>query len=282
VRGHQFYGNRYGAREYSLQAILAAAEPLRPFCRCGCGEQLEIPPFLLTKGKGIQSIQSYWARHPYRKAHGVWEQRTQNYCGQLETLSPELLGLIYGTLLGDGSISYPNQHSRFPRLAWTHSITQQFWLEHKATRLYALRPRLRLAQNRGYGQFSTCCSTACHPDLVEVFNIVKPTATRKQVNQRWLEHISPEGMAWWFMDDGSRTVLPSGSSTIRFHTEGYSHAENQLLAAWLTNRGFDAKVYTVTPAGRRRYWYLALSTRATAQWLEQMQPFAAPSMAYKF
>lgn len=59
VSGHQFKGNTYGQKPYSLDDIFAQAKPLRPCCQCGCGEKLVIPEFLQQKGKGIGSIQSY-------------------------------------------------------------------------------------------------------------------------------------------------------------------------------------------------------------------------------
>lgn len=149
ARGHQFYGNTWGQKPYNLDTILQQAETHRPNCACGCGEKLDIPPYLQTKGKGIKSIQNYWNKHPYKKGHGLWDTRTQNYLQQAQTLDPDTLGLIYGTLLGDGSITYPNKHSRYPRLAWTHGEKQQQWLEYKASRLPQLEPKLRLQPNRG-------------------------------------------------------------------------------------------------------------------------------------
>ena len=54
VRGHQFKGNKFGAKPYSLSVILEAVEPHRPLCKCGCGERLEVPAYMRKKGYGVQ------------------------------------------------------------------------------------------------------------------------------------------------------------------------------------------------------------------------------------
>lgn len=283
VRGHQFRGNTYGQKPYNLESILEHAEPLRPICKCGCGEKLAIPDFLQQKGKGLKSIQSYWSRHPYKKGHGLWDIRTKHFCNQFNPLKPDILGCIYGTLLGDGSITYPNKHSRFPRLAWTHGEQQQLWMEYKASKLADLRPKIYTAANSGYGDRSICCRTVCHPDLVTVFACVKGKAGQKTVSMAWLSQITLEGLAWWYLDDGSLSLSPQGSPQIQFHTEGYSKDENYLIAEWLTNLGYTAKVRSYTRVRtNKQYNYIALGADAARNFLADIRQFSIPAMEYKF
>lgn len=283
VRGHQFKGNTHGQKSYSAEHMAEQAEPLRPLCQCGCGERLEIPAFLLQKGRGLKSIQSYWQRHPYKKSHGLWEKRTEQIVSQSERLSPEVLGLVYGTLLGDGSIVYSNSHSRFPRLGWTHGQQQQAWMEYKAARLSCLRTQCYSTTNAGYGKVSICGRTACHPDLAEVFHRVRGASGNKTVTQDWLSCITPEGLAWWYLDDGSLSLSPQGSPRIQFHTEGYSIEENHLIADWLTGLGYaaTARSYTRTRSAKR-YSYISLGAKSTRKLLADLQHFSIPAMGYKF
>jgi hypothetical protein len=197
-------------------------------------------------------------------------------------LSPEDLGLIYGTLLGDASITYPNAHSRFPRLAWVHSSKQQEWSKYKASRLTILNPKLWAARNLGYGQKASFCNTRCHPQLTQVFDIVKPERGVKQVRREWLEQITPEGLAWWYMDDGSLHFSSGGSPSIQLHTEGFTFEENKLLAAWLNELGYAAKHARYTRDGGKQFSYLSLGAAAAGKWLSKLKPFAIPAMAYKF
>nr|WP_242026625.1 hypothetical protein [Phormidium tenue] len=235
------------------------------------------------KGKGLKSIQSYWEKHPYRKGHGLWDLRTEHLNEQLKPLSAETLGLIYGTLLGDRSIISPNKYSRFPRLAWTHGEQQRAWMEYKASRLSNLQPSLYSTANAGYGATSICCRTVCHPELVQAFNLVRSDGGWKVVSCDWLSQISPEGLAWWYMDDGSLSLSPQGSPQIQFHTEGYTTAENQLIAEWLTDLGYSAKVRSYTKAfSGKRYDYIATGAKAARSWLVDLQKFSIPEMDYKF
>ena len=194
--GHQFKGTAYGRKEYNLDAILDQTEVFRPLCACECGDKLDVPAFLQKKGAGIITIKSYWQEHPYRKGHGIWDHRTAQFIANSEGLDTETLGLIYGTLLGDGAITYPNPHSRFPRLSWTHGVKQQDWMAYKSSRLSALRPTTRIVSNAGYGDSSVCCQTFCHPSLKPVSDVIKPTRDRKIVSEAWLRQITPEGLAW--------------------------------------------------------------------------------------
>ena len=282
-RGHQFKGNTSGQKPYSLETILSAVEPLRPLCACGCGERLRVPQFMQQKGHGVKGILSYWQRHPYSRGHGIWEKRTENFVDSFGSLSTASLGLVYGTLLGDCAITFPNAHSRFPRLAWTHSRTQQAWSEYKASRLPELRPSVRDVDNSGYGESSSVGCTACHPELLEIFQVVNPDRQGKRVSADWLKRITPEGIAWWYMDDGSLSLTPRGSPSIQLHTEGFGLEENQLIASWLSALGYSAKASTyVRSKTGRSYHYISMGAVAAGKFLADFKPFAIPSMAYKF
>ena len=283
VQGHQFKGNKFGQKSYDFSSILQQTEPLRPFCACGCGEKLAVPQFMQQKGFGLQKIQTHWSKHPYQKGHGTWDRRTKKFTEEAEELSSEKLGLIYGTLLGDGSISFPNQHSRFPRLAWTHAEKQSEWMEYKADRLSELKPKLQNRENKGYGNRSIGCYSICHPQLGDVFKTVKPDGKNKTISLNWLEKVALEGIAWWYLDDGSLSLSPQGSPSIQFHTEGYSADENQILADWLTQMGYLASVKSYTRTNNQQtYFYLSLRAKSTRKFLSDFQSYSISAMDYKF
>ncbi len=283
VRGHQFKGNKFGAKPYDLARILAQAEPLRPHCRCGCGEKLAVPPNKQRKGVGLVGIQSHWERHPYLRYHGTWGTRTQNLIQKLGSIPDTEYGLLYGTLLGDAAIIYPNKRSRFPRIAWTHGQIQQSWSEYKAQRLASLRIKCRITENRGYGTMSAVGRSVCHPDLVAVYDVVRPDRQAKCVTAAWLERITPEGLAWWYMDDGSLSHTPAGTPQIQLHTEGFSQLENQFLADWLTGLGYPTKARRFHRASHNKdFDYLSMGADTSRKWLADLRQYAIPSMDYKF
>lgn len=270
----------------SIPERIAELEASRPLCACGCGKLLDIPTHFFTRSHPVnaQTVQKHWQKHPYRQGHGIWNTRTESYLEAFETLDAECLGLIYGTLLGDSSITYPNSHSRFPRLTFIHSEQQKEWLEHKAQRLAQLHPTTWSAPNMGYSSGKTAfyCRTACHPQLREVCAVVKPEPSgKKTVTQDWLNQVTSEGLAWWYMDDGSLSITRTNSPSIRLHTQGFSIEENQLLVAWLNDWGYAAKLHYARKA-EKRYPYIYMGARATRQWLSDLKAFSIPAMAYKF
>jgi hypothetical protein len=97
----------------------------------------------------------------------------------------------------------------------------------------------------------------------------------------WLEQITPEGLAWWYMDDGALMLTPEGSPTIHLSTEGYSLAENQLIASWLRSIGYAAKVQFYA-RGTKTYNYIGMGANASRKWLSELQQYSIPSMEYKF
>ncbi|MFM7369684.1 MAG: hypothetical protein ACKO2Z_18230, partial [Sphaerospermopsis kisseleviana] len=149
--------------------------------------------------------------------------------------------------------------------------------------LTELRPKLRVTKNQGYGNISVTCNTGCHPQLKEVFDIVKPSRDKKIVSMEWLNKITPEGLAWWFCDDGSLSLSPEGSPQIQLHTEGFSAAENQLIATWLTNMGYpvSTKFYTRKSTGKQ-YNYIWMGASTSRKWLADLKRYSIPAMDYKF
>ena len=265
----------------SVADKISVLEPLRPLCACGCGRKLEIPAYLLNHGASVKRILDHWSEHPNYHRHGGKLAAIRNRHDALEPLSSETLGRIYGTLLGDGSICYPHANSLSPRVSWTHGIDQEDWLRHKCQLIPELVPKIEIAPNKGYGETSIRARTLCHPNLREVYTVVRPDSDRKRVTSDWLNRISEEGLAWWYMDDGSLNHTSSGAPSITLHTEGYSKAENQLLQQWLESLGYSASIWRIQKQGKI-YHALGLTTISSRKWVEFLCQYAIPAMAYKF
>ncbi|BAS58336.1 hypothetical protein LBWT_43000 [Leptolyngbya boryana IAM M-101] len=112
--------------------------------------------------------------------------------------------------------------------------------------------------------------------------MVKPEPSgKKTVTQDWLNQVTSEGLAWWYMDDGSLSITSTNSPSIRLHTQRFSIEENQLLVAWLNDWGYAAKLHYARKA-EKRYPYIYMGARATRQWISDLKAFSIPAMAYKF
>jgi len=247
-----------------------------PKCACGCGGPLAVPRYIIRRGGTLNSIRSCWIRHPYIQGHGSRLSKLRKHEASCKVIPRDQIGLIYGTLLGDSSIGYPNKESTSPRLASTHGINQADWANYKASRLASLGCKTKEAINQGYGERSIRTASRCHPGLREVYSTVYSGAT-KTVCADWLMEISEEGIAWWYMDDGSLQVQQCGSRSIRLHTEGYTLREVTLISKWLRSLGFRAFL-----SSQNGYWYLRLRKADADKWIARFQQFAPPCMEYKF
>ena len=196
----------------------------------------------------------------------------------LTPLSKEELGRIYGTLLGDSCISYADFTSKTPRITMTHGLIQKEYVKFKHNNLPNLRGKISTRINQGFGDFSSVYVSTSHKDLIEVLNVVKNKQNKKMITTTWLNKISEEGLAWWYMDDGSLNF--SGNSPIvSLHTEGFSEIENIKLCEWLNNLGYKAKIEF---SKKKKLYLLKLNVSSSKDWVNNLSKFMCKKLEYKF
>jgi len=125
-----------------------------------------------------------------------------------------------------------------------------------------------LLPNPGYGTVSVRGTSASVRALLEPYSVAYRDG-KKRVSVEWLDGLSPLGLAWWFMDDGSKN-----SKGVHFHTEGYSEDECALIVEWFRQQGFRADKYS-----SRDYWFVRLHDGADIT--ETVEPYIIPEMRYK-
>jgi hypothetical protein len=77
--------------------------------------------------------------------------------------------------------------------------------------------------------------------LMKIASIV--CVGKKKVNPKWVNMLTLEGIAYWFMDDGSSSWRVKGkSSFVRFSTQSYNRHEVGLLIGKLRSYGLDARL----------------------------------------
>lgn len=231
-------------------------------CGCGCGAVLERNAREMQMGR----VPHFVRGHGYKSKVRLFE------------LTPQELSIIYGGLLGDMSIGRPHPRSR-PRLTMNHCLAQKEYVEDKIRLLQRLHWRTEERVSGGYkkGGLMFCGRSSCLEVLESVFEIVRPDGGPKKISAQWLEQIDDQGLAVWFMDDGSIGCYQDKLSTASLHTEGFSYADNLLLVDWLYSRGFKG----VRVAKAKKYHYIYFPNDAAHQFCHRMAPYMHPSMAYK-
>jgi hypothetical protein len=94
--------------------------------------------------------------------------------------------------------------------------------------------------------------------------------------------LKPEGLAYWFMDDGSSSYAnnPGKSVCVTVSTMCFSHEENCVITSRLGEFGIDANV---VKASRGTRWQISMPVRSGQAFLRLIKPFVEriPSMTYK-
>lgn len=178
-------------------------------------------------------------------------------------------------MLGDSHLCVANKN---PRLDSKHGWVQHAYNCHKYQVLSAfVRTPPRKVKNGGYGEWSSFWATLTSPALWPIAYLCLRD-DKKRVTQPWLDRLTWEGIAWWYMDDGSLS-----GRTATFHTEGFTQEEVELLAQELCSRGLEATVLPRQSRHGSSKWYhiIALSVEATYLLAGRIAQYVLPEMAYK-
>jgi len=90
-------------------------------------------------------------------------------------------------------------------------------------------------------------------------------------------HLSPLGLAVWFMDDGSL----NSTCNYRFHTQGFTEKDNIKLQNIL-KANFDLNVKVCEyERNNTKYYYLSLNKRNATNMTEIIKPYVVDCMKYK-
>ena len=171
-----------------------------------------------------------------------------NYQSQKRTAS-EVRGAIYGTLLGDSTITNRNEFS-------CEQISENL-IKYKGAILEGIAPDLQVYyhnRNRGNSQIidgkeynrkpTFVVQTNKHNYFSSFRNKLYATGT-KQVNMSILEKLTPEGIALWFMDDGYLDYKKSSNTrNLRICTDSFDEISINNIVRYF-NDVFDiqAKAY---------------------------------------
>ena len=144
------------------------------------------------------------------------------------------------------------------------------------------RIKAEVRENGGYGDFTVRFHTRVSPMLMPFHRLCRtPDATRpgkwkKTVTQEWVNQLTWESVAWWYMDDGCKQ-----NRSAMFNTQSFSKEEVDLLAGWFTKRGLEAEAKLTRKGRGKIYWILRISTASSERLAKKVRPFILPEMLYK-
>jgi transposase-like protein len=182
---------------------------------------------------------------------------------------------VLGTLLGDSSIG-----KRY--LTMVHCEAQEEYLRYKNDLLGG--PKVKIGRQRPgsysagskYFRIDYCNKIGLDPIRKIVFGV----NGKKRVTEKWLSNLDAEGVAYWFMDDGSSSWTKSGKPTCSIATYGFDLKENLLLIEKLKSMGVDARLH------KSQFgfgWKIGVPVSGSQYFLRLVEPTISkiPCMRYK-
>jgi len=191
--------------------------------------------------------------------------------------------IILGSLLGDGSIRYIKRllQGLGTGVKMMQSRKRLDYLDFKK-KLMSHHITFETIQKSGWNKepmhtIGTECSTAI-TDIIRDLNIVNKSG-KKVVSKKWLESLTPIGIAIWYCDDGSYSNRHGDKVTLSTH--GFSKKENEIIIDYFrVTWGIEFIIVPQTKSGKKLY-SLRANKDSSIKLLHLISDYIPPCMLYK-
>lgn len=191
-------------------------------------------------------------------------------------LTPRQREIIVGLLLGDGCLERTGKGSTY-RLKVEQSAKHKPYVDHlyeEFRQWVQTPPRKRVLKTNGGQEGNWTFQTVSHPSLKFYGTQFYKDGTKAV--PKLIDHwITPIGLAYWFMDDGS--MKSKDSKGVIFNTQDFSKAEVELLTRVLgTKFSLEASLRK-----QREGYQIYVSGRSYERFIELVEPYVIDEMRYK-
>ena len=197
----------------------------------------------------------------------------------------ELRGLLIGLVLGDGCLSKTTATSN-SRLSIGHGNKQKTYCIHKlnlVSKLLRIEHNVKdyVVPNKTTSKTYkiTQGSTSVHRYLTKLRKLLY-VDNKKIVSSKIINYLTPEGLAYWYMDDGG--IISSNKRRQIYgtfiSTQCFTKEQQELICKELQNKfKFEAKVVT---HGKNRY-RIKINKTNSKIFVEIIKPYILPEFEYK-
>lgn len=186
-------------------------------------------------------------------------------------LTDEQLEIIYGSLLGDMSIS---KTKNLARLSISQGGNHESYFDFVCSKFEGLlgkvskEPRFDNRTKKWYNKFIV--RFLAHNRYLDMYKLIYKNGV-KTITQEWLDKLTPRSIAYWFMDDGSR----NGD----FATNCFTLQEIELCQKWFKDKfNIDTRIRKVT---NKEQWLLFICVESRQTFDNLIKPYMHESMLYK-
>lgn len=192
-------------------------------------------------------------------------------------MNRKIRGLLVGTLLGDSSIHTTPYNCLFQ---FTHQIKQKDYALYKGEQLSHAFKRKTMPRyyksTTAYGEVEYYKFSLSHKYFNYLHRIAYPKG-KKYFSRKLLNYLTPQGIAWWYMDDGG---LGRKDPNAEMRISTYCSLEeieiiiSYFLEVWSIkgNKRFSKKTQS---------YYLAFGYKEAKKFETLIQPYILPILEYK-
>ena len=198
-------------------------------------------------------------------------------------------GAILGMVAGDAYLNVRErlQSGQYPYISSEmrvlHGIQQRAYCEFKCSLVNRLLDRnatVNIVANGPGGQYQAAHFTVSHPYFKLLKRWTYPEG-KKTFNQLWLDHLTPEGVALWYMDDGHARINLNSAGRVSSVATNIAtccpEAEAELICRWFR----DKHQIFWKPFREKGNWSIAANTAASRDFAHLVQPYIIEPMLYK-
>lgn len=205
----------------------------------------------------------------------------------------ELRGTVIGMLLGDGYVEVKKTSPR-GRFVIKHSRKQGEYCKYKMERLSEL---VKVEYTISEGQYldartnkiyqHTVGKTRTHRYFKKIRDLIYPNGTKK-ITRNILDYLTPEGLSYWYMDDGYLMIQKRGkggcSRWSAFSTNSFSYEEHLIIKDYFKERWNI--VVRINKAGKfkktgKPMYIITINSTETKKLFEIISPFIHEDLKYK-
>ncbi len=186
--------------------------------------------------------------------------------------------MVIGSVLGDGTITTHGAYS------CSHSIKQKKYFDYKRQVLYNLHSNCTQKYTHSYAWLkneteSVHFTTGCNKYLYKLREVFYPEGKKVFPYDYIVDNMTEEGLAYWYMDDGS-----FHDRFCYIHTYGYKYEEQELMKKFLYDKfclEFEIKRDNGKGRNDEKRHHLGISAKKSDNFLALIEPYIIEKMRYK-
>lgn len=195
--------------------------------------------------------------------------------------------LLLGMAIGDGCLK--RKARDYVEFCIAHSPKQLPYLEYKLEKFHSIvggkKPKVHLCKHKlsNGKSYDSYRFSKQHKYFKLLRRWLYDGKGVKTITPKVLSYLNDEALAYWYMDDGSLTVNVHNDKVTSFEVRLYTYCTHQealdIQEFFKVRYSINAKVSLY---GKKGQYNIKFNTTEGRKFLELIEPYSIPVMAYKF